>query len=191
LVVGLLLASVGCGGSTLRETRDGGGDVPAIVPTVADGAVDATDATFGVDAELYDGTICATEVQIHDTGSSNSAGFDVSVNFDGTITWQLGTPRQDESSSFLLTCPPQTGTLDLTTSVVSRLFADLNAAPLAGLMFNSVCGSVSFSSRTQLTYCGATIPNTQCGSFTDPRASALTADVNAVIHTINVAWPCG
>jgi hypothetical protein len=129
------------------------------------------------------------EAVIVNSGSTNAGGFRIEVAPDDHVTWHLDAARSLEGP---LACTMADGSVVITaaagTMAVSELFADLAAAgSLASVHFDQCAKSVSFGTTTSLAYGGVTVPDTECGSATDKRASALSQDVANVENAVAAA----
>jgi hypothetical protein len=102
---------------------------------------------------------------IHNSGSTNTAGFTIAIWSDGTgnVSMQNGNPRAVVISD------------DLTT----RFFTDLQAARTENAPPSHCMKSASFGTTTSVAWHGWQSPDLQCPS-SSPNMSALAKDVQAI-----------
>lgn len=121
------------------------------------------------------------EAVIVNSGSTNAGGFRIDVTTDDHVTWHLDAARSIQNP---LGCATADGSVVLTSLsgilAVRELFDNMGApGSLANVHFDQCAKSVSFGTTTSLAYGGVTVPDTECGSATDTRASAIS---DAVTH---------
>jgi hypothetical protein len=164
----------GSGGATSTPASSAGPSTSS-----SSGNPDAGADAANVDAQT------GGQVTIENSGSTNAPGFTITVTPDGQATWKVGAPKGLASP---LHCVTMSGTTTLAAALTSTLFMDLTLAePFASRHFDQCAKSISFGTYTSVNYAGATIPDVECGSSTDPRAQALTADTQNVEAAISAA----
>ena len=133
---------------------------------------------------------------IVNSGSTNAVGFSITVTPDGHASWHNNPPSFFSDAPNALGYTPMDGgtcadgSTVLDSALTAKLFRDLAAAGLlANLHFDNCPKSISFGTTTSLTYGGATVLDTECGSSTDARAAALSNDVVDVENAIAAACP--
>jgi hypothetical protein len=168
----------GSGGATNTTNSSTGPSTSSSSGHPDAGDADAADA----DAQT---TVGSGPVTIVNTGSTNAPGFTITVTPEGLATWAVGAPKGLGSP---LKCVTMTGTTMLAAALTSTLFTDLTKAePFASRHFDQCAKSISFGTYTHVTYAGATIPDIECGSSTDPLAEAVTVDTQNVETAISAA----
>lgn len=116
---------------------------------------------------------------IENSGSTNTFGYKI------TVTKTKGTYHMSSVSNGGKDSSTDSGMPSGVQPLVSRLFADLNAAmPLTSLPARHGMRSASFGTSTFITYKGQKSPDLTFA--TDPRATALKADIAAIIKTLGV-----
>jgi hypothetical protein len=122
-------------------------------------------------------------VTITDSGSTNAPGFTLTVTPQGQVSWHLAPPKNLPNP---LPCKSADGTASLGVAATAQLFHDLAAAePFTARQFDNCAKSTSFGTWTSVDYAGASIRDVECGSSTDARAEALTADVMSLEQTVS------
>jgi hypothetical protein len=173
----------GSGGAASTTTSSAGPSTSSSSGNPDAGDADAGDGAAG-DADAQT-TVGSGAVTIKNTGSTNAPGFTITVTPDGQATWSVGAPKGLASP---LHCVNMSGTTMLAAALTSKLFTDLTMAePFASRQFDPCAKSISFGTYTHVTYAGATIPDVECGSSTDPLAEALTVDTQNVETAISAA----
>lgn len=115
---------------------------------------------------------------IENTGSTNTQGYRITVTTSGTVTYSM-TGR----TGAMPAAEVRQGTVP--RSVTISLFHDLdNAMPLTDLPARHGMRSISFGTRTFITYKGQRTPDLTFGG--DARASALKADIDAITQALKV-----
>jgi hypothetical protein len=165
--------------------------------------MDASTGDSMSDALAPQDALAGSSAVIDNSGSTNVDGFTITVTRDGRATWQNErwqsfpptgpNPFECLVVDASVVVPPTSlahGTTKLDPALTSRFFADLAAVPLTSLQFRQCFKSVSFGTRTILTYAGSSTPDIECGSSSDANAAALTRDVNDIERAIIVAG-CG
>ena len=123
-------------------------------------------------------------VLIRDTGSTNSSGYELTVNKSGQAVcvnsdWQKQRPPGQRGNGIGL---PE-GKSILSKDITSQFFADLNASmPLSKLPIEEPCiRSASFGSSTYIVYKGEMSPDIQCLAM---GSRQLLDDYHAIINKI-------
>ncbi len=118
-------------------------------------------------AAIFIGSVSG-QVVITDTGSTNRAGMTVTVGSKGHTVIES---RNGAKAKMTLE-------LDLQ----HHLLEDVNAAaPLNELPVSHCAKSISFGTRTFVTFKGVKSPDISCPGQTDPRVLALQKDVNLIM----------
>ncbi len=121
----------------------------------------------------------AQSATITNSGSTNTAGYKISVTLTGS-KYSIAAISDDGQ-----TRNHDTGNRPARLAKVRRLFTDLDAAkPLSALPVRHGMRSVSFGTRTTITYKGQTSPDLTFAS--DPRTVALKADMVALTKTMHI-----
>lgn len=108
---------------------------------------------------------------ILDTGSTNTAGYRIIVQRDGTAEYIMGGERR---------------TVHISAGKTTAIFNDLVAAmPLSHLSSGHCMKSASFGSSTFAWWRGQRSPDLQCAS--DPRATALYASISGLVIELGLA----
>jgi hypothetical protein len=109
-------------------------------------------------------------VVIVNSGSTNTAGYHIIVQPDGTATYDVHTSASSASA------PKR----KLESKVVRPLFRDLSAARSVEKLPTGVCmKSASFGTRTYVQWHGVSSPDLSCSSD-DARVTRLYRDITAV-----------
>lgn len=116
---------------------------------------------------------------IENTGSTNTQGYRITVTTSGMATYTM-TGRAGAAPSEMT---PQ-GVVP--RAITTALFHDLDAAmPLTEIPTRHGMRSISFGTRTYITYKGQRTPDLTFGG--DPRAAALKADIDAIRQALKVS----
>jgi hypothetical protein len=139
------------------------------------------DGASEIDAAASNDATAGGEAVIVNSGSTNAGGFRIEVTTDDHVTWHLDAARSIQNP---LGCATADGSVVLTSLsgilAIRELFDNMGApGSLADVHFDQCAKSVSFGTTTSLAYGGVTVPDTECGSATDTRASAIS---DAVTH---------
>lgn len=108
------------------------------------------------------------QVVITDTGSTNRAGMTVTVGSKGhtVIESRNGTKAK----------------MTLDSDLQRKLLEDIqSASPLDQLPITHCAKSISFGTRTFVTFKGVKSPDISCAGQSDPRVTALQKDVNMIM----------
>jgi len=129
-------------------------------------------------AALAGGPAPADQAVIMDSGSTNRAGFQITVPKSGDLQYapagRKGRAGASAASPRTLTAP---------ADLVARFFTDLEAAqPIASLPAGHCMKSASFGSRLTVQYGADTTPDLSCGDGGDARLKALIADAQAIVN---------
>jgi hypothetical protein len=118
----------------------------------------------------------AGQVVVTDTGSTNRPGMRIMINENG--------PAMVEDRSGNKT------KMNLDSELQSRFMKDVEAAaPLNEVNARRCAKSVSFGSRTFITYKGIKSPDLSCSGQTDPLAAALQKDLGEIMAQAHATAP--
>jgi hypothetical protein len=128
------------------------------------------------DQSQQSGAAHSDQAIIADSGSTNTAGYQVTVHPSGSAEWSVSRRRNSPA------CPGQTG--KLSAELTQRFFADLRSLmPLDRVPVGHCAKSVSFGTTLHVTYQGATSPDLTCpgnGAQTDNLLKDL-SDINKAL----------
>lgn len=126
------------------------------------------------------GLAAAQSATIVNSGSTNTAGYEIAVPQTGPASYTVkakGTAQGQRAAKANAKTVPQ--------SLVDALYADLKAAsPLSSLPAKHCMKSASFGTRLTVEYGGETSPDLSCGDGGDAKLQALIRDVNAIVKVI-------
>lgn len=109
---------------------------------------------------------------IRNSGSTNTAGFTIALwpNGTGNVSMQNGNPRD----------------VTIAHDLITRFFADLQAAQTADAPRSHCMKSVSFGTTTSVAWHGWQSPDLQCPPFS-PHVAALAKDVQDIEAAVGAA----
>lgn len=116
----------------------------------------------------------AQSITIVNSGSTNTAGFEIAVRKSGAAEY-TSHPRRGEAPAEIHKTLPQ--------SLADQLYVDVNAAqPLDSLPARHCVKSVSFGTRTYIDAGGQESPDLSCGDGGNAKLRALIRDSNQIIE---------
>jgi hypothetical protein len=122
--------------------------------------------------------MAADSAVIVNSGSTNTAGFRISVNPSGDAEYKV-TPRGSEPKSGEKPAP---ATQHIPDALVKRLFSDLEAAqPLGSLPQLRCAKSASFGTRLTIEFGDSGTPDLSCGDGENAKLRALIQDATEVV----------
>ena len=117
-------------------------------------------------------TCRAQTVTIINSGSTNTAGFQITVQKSGKAEYE-SQPRRGGTQKVEKAIPK---------SLAQRLYADVKTAqPLDTLPVPHCAKSASFGTRTYVKFDGQESPDLSCGDGGDPKLRALIRDVSEIV----------
>jgi hypothetical protein len=122
--------------------------------------------------------MAADSAVIVNSGSTNTAGFRISVNPSGDAEYTV-TPRRSGPKSGEKPAP---ATQHISDGLAKRLFSDLEAAqPLASLPQPRCAKSASFGTRLTIEFGDSETPDLSCGDADNAKLRALIQDATEVV----------
>jgi hypothetical protein len=118
----------------------------------------------------------SAQVLITNSGSTNRAGVNITIEASGpaVIEDRHGNKTQ----------------MNLDSELQAKFIKDVEAAsPVNEVSANHCMKSVSFGSRTFITYKGIRSPDLSCPGQKDPLAAALQKDLGAIMSQVNAVVP--
>jgi hypothetical protein len=113
---------------------------------------------------------------ILNSGSTNAAGFQITVPRSGDLQFAPGSKKGRGGGD-----PPAAKSLSASADLVQRFFTDLDAAqPLHSLPASHCAKSASFGTRLTVQYQGETSPDLSCGGD-DPKLKAVIQDAQEIV----------
>ncbi len=121
---------------------------------------------------------------IVDSGSTNTAGFRLTVDRSGKAEYAV-TARRPHAS---LEVQPQPKNQRLPSSLVKRFYSDLEAAsPFSAMPSGRCMKSASFGTTRTIEFEGRTTPDLSCGDRGNARLRSLIQDVNDIVEAFNAS----
>jgi|SRR5579863_1860370 len=118
----------------------------------------------------------AQSVTIVNSGSTNTAGFQIVVEKSGRANYTSQPRRIDQGAA------PKAITKKIAKSVTARLYKDVaDARPLASLPAPHCLKSASFGIRLTIHLADDESPDLSCGDGGDPKLAALIRDADAIV----------
>lgn len=118
---------------------------------------------------------CAQTITIVNSGSTNTAGFQIVVEKSGDAEY-TSQPRRGPDKN------PKKMQKTIPKALTDRLFADVQAArPLSSLPARHCVKSASFGTRLNIEFDGEQTPDLSCGDGGNEQLKALIADANEII----------
>lgn len=131
----------------------------------------------GVATALLCAACYAQSVIIVNSGSTNTAGFQIVLDKSGKAEYTSRPRRIDKDAA------PKVMRRAIPKSVTMRLYSDVNAArPLASLPSPHCAKSASFGTRLTILFDDDESPDLSCGDGGDPKLAALIRDANQIIN---------
>jgi hypothetical protein len=120
----------------------------------------------------------AQSVTIVNSGSTNTAGFQIVVQSSGQAEYTLR-PRRHVPDK---TGQPKTVNKSIPKSLAKSVYADVKAAqPLSSLPARGCAKSASFGTRLTIQFGDDTSPDLSCGDGGNSNMKALVQDANAIV----------
>ena len=117
----------------------------------------------------------AQTVTIVNSGSTNTAGYQIAVDQSGKADYQ-SQPSAGKAAA------PKTVSKTVPQSLASALYADVDAArPLSSLPARTCAKSASFGARLTVRFGAEESPDLSCGDGGNEKLRALIRDTNAVV----------
>jgi len=121
----------------------------------------------------------AQSVTIVNSGSTNTAGFQIVVGKSGKAVYTSQPRRTDQRAA------PKTTTKTIAKSLAARLYKDVAAArPLASLPEPHCMKSASFGTRLTIRLGDDESPDLSCGDGGDPKLAALIQDTDVIVKAL-------